>query len=1447
MFRGTVGEHRTSGVGWLKVLRVRWRGLRRGLRRRPGLRFLVLLTLLVGLVFGWSRGVLEEILRQVVISEGSNFLGADLSVAELRIDVFPPELVVEDLSLRSRQEGFAGQEIVAFKHLGVRLLPSDLTRVIDVSRVELLGLRGHVRLKDGALVDLPAIQALIDKPRDPKPPEPDPTPSRAPKLRLREVALRGASVVVEDEATGLAARVEGLTAVAALGEDFLPSVVLVSARALAFKHGDIDETATDLEIGLRGEGGRYEIERIGVTADGAQVALRGWVGLPPGLLGKTTPAGADPNTSAPMSSAEDPLAFLAGFTGELTVSAAVHLPALGRFLKEPAIAGDARLEAVVRVDGPAVAGEADLHVQDVALTVGETTYVIGSGDIGARGDRSAVEIVSATLTAGGGEVNLSGRLDLEAEGYPVEARVDIDSLQLAQLLSDLGLTGAWVMLDVSGDIGIEGTLDPLALAGDADLDCRELRVYDDSWERREALEPLLAMDLIHLRGPLTIDTEAVTLRGAVLSSGTTRIEADVRFGLDLSLDIGLALTSFDFDDFGKIVGLDLRGHGTGRAVVFGPTSDMVIAAALDLRDARFETYTLGAFRGQILVPLSTLGFLERAREAVAAGTVEALLPGFSLDPDALLRAADDTRRVNDTYYAGRYSRAEELTAMFIQDIEANHGGTDYQGDVNVYFGDTLVLTADADIGVGRLEEVLQMAAVDLGDPPPLTGSITGHVTVGGPLDALDGHTTGLVMTGVEAWGERMERVEADVRLEDSSVYVDRASVLDGDGRIFAAGSLATDGAVALQLSVEGLPLVDIEAVSDADLALTGALGATLTVLGTLDAPVIEGRIEARGVAYGILDMGSLSLDLQTEAETLKVQGALGPWIHLGAQVGLTGALPVRALVQVDDLPLEPFIDLNAAGQRLSSGVAFSVEAAGALGEPAPGAEPAPMRVSARLDDFFVERGPLRIQNFGPSEVDVLDGRIKLRYLHLVGADTDLQLSGTFDPREGLDFNADGTLNAAVIDLFVADTFQRLSGRLTGPEGAMHLNLSGKTDHPILSGVVSVEDLAVRAEAFPQTVDAVHATLRIDDNIATLSDFEGNMGGGLITGGGEMRLDNDLLPYFYNLQFKADEVVLRYPDYLPPSEIHGTLAFQGETATEEEPSSLVMSGLIYVDRSIYRERINWEKDLLDFRTYRLGTIAVVEEEPPLFGFSVAIKANDSIYMRNNVGNLQMSADLMLEGDTNVLGITGDVNVSRGKVYLLNNELDVVSGKVNFPDHREFNPWLDITLQTEIETYTIRYQILGTWEEYQILSSSDAGLSERDINSLLAFGVLADELQSSNASVVAQPALEFLAGSLGLQEQIEGVVPFELDRFGITPVVSDSGSTSVRFYGEKEIKEDKLSTSFHYDVGVQQDYQFTLEYQIGDTLSVVGDADQGRQVNSRRVPNFGARFKLKWEWQ
>lgn len=987
-------------------------------------------------------------------------------------------------------------------------------------------------------------------------------------------------------------------------------------------------------------------------------------------------------------------------------------------------------------------------------------------------------------------------------GGALEAQVRVERLKHPPLPVDLVVKGRGIDFEsFLADLGLPGT----GMMGRTDLDATL------TWGRG-------GVERASGTGTLTIVAE-----GAGGSGATDRHPLPTSGGGPLLVKDGRIL--FDRIPLNTRGGLHARLDGT---IALGSwTPDLTLRAETrDLAELdRAAENWYAAIQGEPLTPPLRLG---------GSGQIEARLTRSFGDP-----------RIEGSFQASglslRGARFGQTSAAFTVDRRvatfAPFAATDGAASLSVTgelgWGGTLgshyrLSDLVTEMQAWPVERVLTFLDFDL----PMAGPVSGKLPLSGVTPALTGQAP-VVWEKASAWGQRLDRVEGTLAFEGDRIRISGAEATVAGGRAKGAGFYRwADGGFEVSLEADEVPVGAVGAAGEMARELAGRVTARVAGKGTIEVPELElsGRLtEARWGGSAVGEQG------RPVAFSARAEG--GGW-SAGVEIPGVGSVEVEspisakatASIRLTAEHLAPLSGLLGvpADARFDGRVGLTATLARPAGGAPWGGEGELSSLAATLwgrtlsiarpVPFRIEKGRVVFQRALVEEVSGPGGEKPV-------APSTATLAGSFglEAPYPLDLSASASVNAVFLTPFVAPA--SLSGRLL-VEG----KAGGTASRPDLSGRVTLQGVDLKP-AGGSPLEGITGTVSIAGGRLTARDFSMGYQGGTVGLNATASLEGLRMT---SLHAAARLGALRVQ---PMSGFRATVS--GDIRLEGDSALRSARGEIAVDRAIYDADIGLSLgSLLSGRRGAATQRVSGPFDPVSLDVRIVIPPSSG-EVRNDVARLKFSGDLLLRGNVGRPVLYGQVEAERGgRLRLRDQNYDLTSGKVIFSNPSSIEPFFDVDAETSIRTsggdYRVRAIVTGTPERLAARFTSDPQLSEAQIISLLATGVLppsaipgapGGSTTSSDASV-AQAARDLLAGLATEALTSRTKEFFRLDRFQIDPNFQGSSFTGPRVTIGKTFGKN-FTAMIAYQFGSANNAQqqvISLEYEISPTAFLQAMQDE-----------------------
>ena len=664
-------------------------------------------------------------------------------------------------------------------------------------------------------------------------------------------------------------------------------------------------------------------------------------------------------------------------------------------------------------------------------------------------------------------------------------------------------------------------------------------------------------------------------------------------------------------------------------------------------------------------------------------------------------------------------------------------------------------TTDADLGM-----LASRLHVDVGAPVSGHVSLTAHVEgVGG--DIAHAQTTVTL--------QRLEAVVGDVpvrstepgRVSYDGRAVDVAGVTlgigqDGRSQLRVAGRLGADTPGTLTASLDGqagdldqLAMVFAPAGSAlAGLQVGGRVRVDARAPGSLDRPALvaevsveDGRVAIANqpqattftlrASYGDGSLKLSRLDATWQAATLSATGDIPialvapnapAWLAGDARgprlPGLPAQAPGRLQARFDSVTpavLAPFVPAETLSQLTGL-------VSGTLTLDADRPTLSAVRGQLVLDRADVSVAGVAFNQQQPTRVDVADGRARVASWNWGGSGGNLFSVGgnvTFDGTPALDVSLNGTIDLRALGAFIPRV-------ATGGQATLTARVTGPLAAPLLDGRVDLRRGELRMVSPRMVISDLTGSLLFSKDEVRVRDVEGQANGGTLFVGGALK-HSGLSLTSGRVAITGRDLAMAIPAALKTEvNLDVTLA--------ADRGALSLSGDVVVLGGAYREPISLTTGFLQALQSSPTTIQLdAPSALDAMALDVRLTTGEDILVDNNYAQLALAADVRIRGTIAAPILLGRAEAREGgRIFLGGNVYQIDgAGTIDFANPTRTEPDLQITAKTRVARRQITMTLKGTPATLDTNLTSDDGLSQGEIVSLLVTG----QTQSANAMAVS----------------------------------------------------------------------------------------------------------------
>ncbi len=770
--------------------------------------------------------------------------------------------------------------------------------------------------------------------------------------------------------------------------------------------------------------------------------------------------------------------------------------------------------------------------------------------------------------------------------------------------------------------------------------------------------------------------------------------------------------------------------------------------------------------------------------------------------------------------------------------------TIYKDDMNVYgdgeidFHNPMSINLKVDIEYADLGRLIWLLGAEEDVGKNFTGITGGYIRLKGEIDNLTGDIV-LSMDSPSIYGVEFDSGRAEIKLHNNKVIVDELSIKGEPQFVYITGSghykekwlkgdfILSNLPIATFKSLRGLPLVG-------NLMTKGSL--------SFDKNGYSGRIDLLidGASFREMPLGRTTAVAKFNGWDMNVEGRLfGDSVILSSKLGLNSPYKYSLEILLNDLNIEPAVKHYLSIDDPEGAIRGMLKANGFLNNVSMSV------VNMVIDSIRIGRKDLYLHNESQINIFYNNGILAIHEFRLSGDNLTLTVSGERNSRGVNDFKLSGAVSLGLIDA-LADFITM--GKGTAEVG---LRLMGKDSELKSYGYINLYNGTLAFKNFPALFENIDMEISIVENMLFIDGFYARCGGGDVGIYGGIVLSG-LLPQKYKITGSIYDVrlptILIGSDEEFPGTVSGNIQFIGPAY------SPLLSGELKVKEAKYTTPVNWQTKVLKIKTRRF---VAREMRTDSFKLSLQLKIDipDSIIIKNNLADLRVGGNISILGTVPDIYISGDLVLSNGTILFQSESFRLTSGIISFKDTSGILPFFDISGVTDKtdddgQRYRITVNISGSLDDTKVNFVSDPPLSEKDILSLLRYGVRSEkiELAGATSSEMYSFGGQVLIGELMKKEEVRDILSKGfIDKVELHPYTSERGRTTTLLTLSKTFR-DRFKLQYSTDVGGATQYMWaSTEYSFGRYISVIGTWNNEVLDNTaNKLGNLGIDFSFHYEF-
>jgi hypothetical protein len=431
-----------------------------------------------------------------------------------------------------------------------------------------------------------------------------------------------------------------------------------------------------------------------------------------------------------------------------------------------------------------------------------------------------------------------------------------------------------------------------------------------------------------------------------------------------------------------------------------------------------------------------------------------------------------------------------------------------------------------------------------------------------------------------------------------------------------------------------------------------------------------------------------------------------------------------------------------------------------------------------------------------------------------------KLEGVLDPGRN-DFQA--TLSYPQSD----GSFQvSLKGRVLNPglivpwkgvQGELNylLDIKGGGAASDINGVIDFKGPLFPIPGFAHPLIDFSGLVRIQNGRASIRTLQAKLGGGDVSGSGEIRFGQAGIELI-DVRVDGRNLVLAL--------IERTRALvDGTLRLLKDETRFTLTGDLLV------KTLSWKRELTDKLSLSSAPPGAPKAGKGIFDnltLDVRVHADDNAVIENSLGRIRGRFDLTVTGGINAPVLLGDIEGLRGDVTFQDRKFRVLRARLSFFNATAIDPYLDFQGETYLKDYRVTFSLSGLVDRLRPEFASSPPLPPEDVLALLALGESFKRTYSYDTSSQMGTG-SFLSAQLVEDAKRSAERMFNLDQFRIDPfVLGASSEMTARLTVGKRISRN-IMLLYSTNLTSQREEIVRMEWEFSDSFSLVGMRDeQGR---------------------
>lgn len=773
----------------------------------------------------------------------------------------------------------------------------------------------------------------------------------------------------------------------------------------------------------------------------------------------------------------------------------------------------------------------------------------------------------------------------------------------------------------------------------------------------------------------------------------------------------------------------------------------------------------------------------------------------------------------EDYYLGfpKGSLRYKAGNLYFENVTGTLGKSKYSANVSVDLLKSQI-KAEAQAPTLELSDVVQAVSRKATLPVDVSGLGSAFIKLEGPLqfNQLTYNLSSQAFRGTIA-GESYDRLQADISAKQGEVKADKILIAKNKSIISVFGNGHPNGQIEISLRGDQFLLEESENISKLSSAISGLFNFQTELTGHVLDPDVNFKGSLSNLIIEEQEFPNSNASFKLNKDELNGTANL-----LGNRLKSEFVFPLgdkgrfRFKAKADDWNFATLFALIGGASLLND---YQTSLTGSIDLASDEGGFFKSTGQAKIDRFLLQRGTLTLLNRSPMELNMKDGMASLSNFKLFGDNSFFEIKGSQFTAEDLRFSVDGNANLRLFHIFVP--FMEEFGGM----GKISANISGSLIRPEILGSAKVTNGFAKLKGFPHPFERVSGDVQFSASKILINTFSGNLAGGTFHGDGQLSIEGPRnLPL--NVEAKLENGSFNVPEGIRTSG-------DAEVSITGNWFPFLLSGVYHVRGGLIDKEFGDEASLNNIKqsSYLPKVILQGAFEPIILDIQTILEK--PLAIKNSMIDGHLTGQIQIKGPPTQPTLFGNITMDRNsKLMLRDQEFTVSSGNVQFKDPTEINPEFYIAARSRITDYDVSLLLQGTAKSPLIRLSSTPPLSESDLASLLALGVVtskSDQRIKNQNSIDSQTAMA--AAISGLLQNSTAKKTQEMIGFNVqlSSTYDDTKNVAVQKITFTRKINEKLNASASRIQGLQNSNEIKLRYNLSNSLSTVGTYEERQPLD------------------